>query len=47
MNFYMFQVNYLMVDDLYDEYPDLDKDKHWGVFPINLPYTAESEKNKW
>lgn len=39
------QVGYMIVDEMHHEHPELIKDQYWDeVFPIKVPYTAETEK---
>ncbi|KAL5290514.1 hypothetical protein ACFFRR_010093 [Megaselia abdita] len=39
------QVCYMIVDEMHHEHPELIKDQFWDeVFPIEVPYTAETEK---
>jgi hypothetical protein len=41
----MFQVSYLIVDEMHHEHPELIKDQYWDeVFPAQLPYTVETEQ---
>lgn len=39
------QVGYMIVDEMHHEHPELIKDQFWDeIFPIEVPYTAETEK---
>jgi hypothetical protein len=41
----VFQVSYLIVDEMHHEHPELIKDQYWDeVFPAQLPYTVEAEQ---
>lgn len=40
----LFQVSYLIVDEMHHEHPELIRDQYWDeVFPTELPYTVAAE----
>lgn len=41
---FIFQVSYLIVDEMHNNHPELLRDQYWDeVFPTELPHTVASE----
>ena len=42
----MYQVSYLVVDEMHQEHPELIKDQYWDDTQFELPYSVATEKIK-
>ena len=40
MFFLIFQIAYLIVDEMHEDHPELIKDQYWDDVEFELPYTA-------